>query len=86
MFHGRTIQLCSPGDLPSTNASGIEELEPRAAPGAPGLARDLSKTIGCRYMVLHAQETVVPFYIRNYFAVSDAEKEKPTKLLYPKVA
>jgi len=50
-----------------------------------GLARDLSKRVGCRYIVLHAREAVVPFYTKNYFVVSEAEKDKPTKLLYRKV-
>ncbi len=50
-----------------------------------GLARKLSGIIGCRYVVLHAREAVVPFYIKNGFTVSDAETG-PTKLLYRKIA
>jgi len=45
----------------------------------------LSKRVGCRYVALHAREAVVPFYARNFFIVSEAEKDKPTKLLYRKV-
>jgi GNAT superfamily N-acetyltransferase len=50
-----------------------------------GLARDLSKRVGCRYVALHALDAVVPFYTRNFFILSEAEKGKPTKLLYRKV-
>jgi GNAT superfamily N-acetyltransferase len=50
-----------------------------------GLARDLSKRVGCRYVALHAREAVVPFYVRNFFIVSEDEKNKPTKLFYRKV-
>jgi len=51
-----------------------------------GLARDLSKQLGCRYVVLHAREEVIPFYDRNHFVLSEAEKNKPTKLLYRKIS
>ena len=50
-----------------------------------GLARDLSRIVGCRYVTLHARQEVVQFYTRNFFIVSEAEKDKPTKLLYRKV-
>lgn len=51
-----------------------------------GLARDLSGRVGCRYVVLHARDAVVPFYASNFFVLSEPEKDKPTKLLYRKVA
>ncbi len=49
-----------------------------------GLARKLSREVGCRYVVLHAREAVVPFYTKNGFIVSEAEAG-PTKLLYRKI-
>ncbi len=50
-----------------------------------GLARELSKQIGCRYVVCHAREAVIPFYVKNHFVVSEAEKG-PVKLLYRKTS
>ena len=50
-----------------------------------GLSRKLSQEAGCRYVVLHAREALVPFYTKNGFVVSEAETG-PTRLLYRKIA
>jgi GNAT superfamily N-acetyltransferase len=51
-----------------------------------GLARELSKQVGCRYVTFHAQrEDAISFYKNNFFVLSEAEERLPTKLLYRKV-
>ena len=74
------------GRLGVDNRFRHKQLGTKACSWCLGLARDLSKRIGCKYVVLHARDAVVPFYICNFFILSEAEKEKPTKLLYRKVA
>lgn len=73
------------GRLAVDNRFRHKQLGTKACSWCLGLARDLSKRLGCKYVVLHARSAVVPFYIRNFFILSEAEKEKPTKLLYRKV-
>jgi len=50
-----------------------------------GLARRLSQEVGCRCLALHAHHTVISFYTKNGFVVSEAETG-PTRLLYRKIA